>query len=54
MILVFNELMMCLQLVMDALFHRMEFVPGLGVGWVILAIAVIDLVITYLFGRTRA
>lgn len=51
MIEVFNDFMLSLQYLTNALFERMEFVDGLGIGWVLLSLIVVRIVVSYLYGR---
>lgn len=48
----FNELMQAFALFVSKLF-QLEFVGGVSIGWMLVAISIIGLVIYFLFGRMR-
>lgn len=53
MIEIFNEFMSCISYIVDALFNRMEFIPDLGFGWVVLALLILDIITNFIFGRMK-
>lgn len=51
MLNLFNELMDCFSMMVSMFFNDLEFVSGLSVGWIILAITVLGMTIRFLYGR---